>query len=161
MVEERMPRGDVNPGLDPPWFGRRAFNQWLRAQLNARKLTESKLAQKSGVDHSTISLLMREDREPSLRTTTLLARGLGMVQDVGSLDDAGLGRSGSPAAWVEYALRSDDLLSEAGVREIMDVYLAARLGRPQSVATPARVASKRSAPVSIVVEVPAARGRSG
>jgi transcriptional regulator with XRE-family HTH domain len=139
--------------------GRRAFDQWLRVQLKARNLTQRQLAQKSGVDHSTISRLMRGDRVPSLRTATLLVRGLGMAQDLDRLDD-NLGSGGSPAARVEYALRSDDLLSEAEVRKIMNVYLAARLRRPHSVATSAPVQTTTRTPVPIVVEVPGLRPRS-
>ena len=81
-----------------------------QVQLKARKLTQRQLAQKSGVDHSTISRLTRGDRAPSLRTATLLARGLGMAKGLAWLDDQSLGRTGAPAARVEYALRSDDLL---------------------------------------------------
>ena len=33
----------------------RAFNEWLRAQLKAKKMSQRQLAQQSGVDHSTIS----------------------------------------------------------------------------------------------------------
>jgi transcriptional regulator with XRE-family HTH domain len=138
----------------------RTFDQWLRVQLKARKLTQRQLAHKSGVDHSTISRLMRGDRVPSLRTATMLARSLAMAQDLDRLDDDGLDRSGSPAARVEYALRSDDLLSEPKVREIMNVYLAARLRQPRSVATLAPVGTSSRTPVPIVVEVPGARPRS-
>lgn len=140
--------------------GRRGFDQWLRVQLKARNLTQRQLAQKSGVDHSTISRLTRGDRVPSLRTATMLVRGLGMAQDLGRLDDDGLGRSGSPAARVEYALRSDDLLSEAEVRGIMNVYLAARLQRPRVDAAPAPMEFTISTPVPIVVGVPGTRPRS-
>jgi Helix-turn-helix. len=160
MVEEQTPRGDVDSEMGAARSGRRTFNQWLQVQLKARKLTQRQLAQKSGVDHSTISRLMRGDRVPSLHTATLLARGLGMLQDLGGLDDQSLGRSGSPAVRVEYALRSDDLLSEAEIRKIMNAYLAARLRRPRSVATPAPMESTRTAPGPIVVEVPGARPRS-
>jgi hypothetical protein len=97
---------------------------------------------------------------PSLRTATLLARGLDMAQDLGRLDDQRLGRTGSPTARVEYALRSDDLLSETEVREIMNVYVAARLRHPRSVATPAPMEAARSTPGPIVVEVHGARPRS-
>ena len=54
----------------------RAFNEWLRAQLKAKKMSQRQLAQQSGVDHSTISRLIRGDRMPSLGTATKLARGL-------------------------------------------------------------------------------------
>ena len=54
----------------------RAFNEWLRTQLKAKKMSQRQLAQQSGVDHSTISRLIRGDRMPSLGTATKLARGL-------------------------------------------------------------------------------------
>ena len=59
----------------------RAFNEWLRAQLKAKKMSQRQLAQQSGVDHSTISRLIRGDRTPSLGTATKLARGLREMRD--------------------------------------------------------------------------------
>ena len=59
----------------------RAFNEWLRAQLKAKKMSQRQLAQQSGVDHSTISRLIRGDRMPSLGTATKLARGLRELHD--------------------------------------------------------------------------------
>ncbi len=59
----------------------RAFNEWLRAQLNSKKMSQRQLAQQSGVDHSTISRLVRGDRTPSLGTATKLARGLRELRD--------------------------------------------------------------------------------
>lgn len=160
MTEELTTGGGVDSEMGPATSGRGAFNRWLQVQLKAKRMSQRQLAQKSGVDHSTISRLTREDREPSLHTATLLARGLGMSQDLGRLDDQSFGRSGSPAARVEYALRSDDLLSEAEVCEIMNAYLAARLRRPGSVATPAPVKTTSSTPAPIVIEVPGLRPRS-
>jgi transcriptional regulator with XRE-family HTH domain len=160
MVEEQTERGDVDSEIGPTRPLSRTFNQWLQTQLKARKLTQRQLAQKSGVDHSTISRLMRGDRVPSLQTATRLARGLGMPEDPGRLDHDSLGRSGSPAARVEYALRSDDLLSEAAVHEIMNVYRAARLRHPRKVALPAPVRSTSTTPVPIVIEVPGLRPHS-
>jgi len=77
----------------------RAFNEWLRAQLKAKKMSQRQLAQQSGVDHSTISRLIRGDRMPSLGTATKLARGMvtkyGMSDELGTMvyadDDAGFG----------------------------------------------------------------------
>lgn len=110
----------------------RAFNEWLRAQLKAKKMSQRQLAQQSGVDHSTISRLIRGDRMPSLGTATKLARGLRELRDD---SDApvylGLVSSGTqnPTARVEYALRADDLLTEPQVRQIMEYYLAVRMRR--------------------------------
>lgn len=140
--------------------GGRAFSQWLQVQLRARKLTQRQLAQKSGVDHSTISRLMRGDRVPSLLTATRLVNGLGLPQDLGRLDDQSLGRIRSPMARVEYALRSDDLLREAEVREIMNVYLAARLRHTHRVDTSSPAGTTNSTPPPIVIEVAGLRPRS-
>ena len=110
----------------------RAFNEWLRAQLKAKKMSQRQLAQQSGVDHSTISRLIRGDRMPSLGTATKLARGLRELRDdADTTQYLGLVASGStnPTARVEYALRADDLLSEPQVRQIMEYYLAVRMRR--------------------------------
>ena len=110
----------------------RAFNEWLRAQLKVKKMSQRQLAQQSGVDHSTISRLIRGDRMPSLGTATKLARGLRELRDESDTPQylrmvtAG---ATNPTTRVEYALRADDWLSEAQVRQIMEYYLAVRIGR--------------------------------
>src|SRR5262245_62724036 len=83
----------------------RAFNEWLRAQLKAKKMSQRQLAQQSGVDHSTISRLIRGDRMPSLGTATKLARGLRELRDDADTPQyLGLVASGNtnPTARVEY-----------------------------------------------------------
>ncbi len=110
----------------------RAFNEWLRAQLKAKKMSQRQLAQQSGVDHSTISRLIRGDRMPSLGTATKLARGLRELRDDADAPSAlGVVSVGpqNPTARVEYALRADEALSEPQVRQIMEYYLAVRLRR--------------------------------
>ena len=110
----------------------RAFNEWLRAQLKAKKMSQRQLAQQSGVDHSTISRLIRGDRMPSLGTATKLARGLRELRDDADTPQyLGLLAAGAanPTARVEYALRADELLTEAQVRQIMEYYLAVRMRR--------------------------------
>jgi transcriptional regulator with XRE-family HTH domain len=110
----------------------RAFNEWLRAQLKVKKMSQRQLAQQSGVDHSTISRLIRGDRMPSLGTATKLARGLRELRDDADtpqylrLVSAG---ATNPTTRVEYALRADEWLSEAQVRQVMEYYLAVRIGR--------------------------------
>jgi transcriptional regulator with XRE-family HTH domain len=110
----------------------RAFNEWLRAQLKAKKMSQRQLAQQSGVDHSTISRLIRGDRMPSLGTATKLARGLRELRDDADTP-AYLGlvstTTTNPTARVEYALRADELLSEPQVRQVMEYYLAVRMRR--------------------------------
>ena len=110
----------------------RAFNEWLRAQLKAKKMSQRQLALQSGVDHSTISRLIRGDRMPSLGTATKLARGLREIHDDAELPATlGVVNSGpsNPTARVEYSLRADEVLSEAQVRQIMEYYLAVRMRR--------------------------------
>jgi transcriptional regulator with XRE-family HTH domain len=110
----------------------RAFNEWLRAQLKAKKMSQRQLAQQSGVDHSTISRLIRGDRTPSLGTATKLARGLREIVDEADTPHYfGLMASATlnPNARVEYALRADDYLSEAQVRQVMEYYIAVRMRR--------------------------------
>src|SRR5258705_8161371 len=110
----------------------RAFNEWLRAQLKAKKMSQRQLGQQSGVDHSTISRLVGGARMPSHGTATKLARGL---RELGENDDGpqylGLIGGGvqNPTARVEYALRADEALSEAQVRQVMEYYLAVRMRR--------------------------------
>jgi transcriptional regulator with XRE-family HTH domain len=110
----------------------RAFNEWLRTQLKAKKMSQRQLAQQSGVDHSTISRLIRGDRTPSLGTATKLARGLREIHDEADTPQYfGLIASGTthPTARVEYALRADDYLAEPQVRQVMEYYLAVRMRR--------------------------------
>ncbi len=110
----------------------RAFNEWLKAQLKAKKMSQRQLAQQSGVDHSTISRLIHGDRMPSLGTATKLARGLREIRDDTDapqyLTTVASGTA-NPTARVEYALRADDVLSEPQVRQVMEYYLAVRMRR--------------------------------
>ena len=69
---------------------------------------------------------------PSLGTATKLARGLRELRDDSDTPQYfGLTSSPSthPTARVEYALRSDDLMSEPQVRQVMEYYLALRMRR--------------------------------
>lgn len=112
--------------------GGRPFNEWLRIQLRAKRMSQRQLAHRSGVDHSTISRLVRGDRTPSLETATKLARGLRELREdqeptqyLGALQPG----PSNPVARVEYSLRADEVLDEVDVRAIMETYLAARLRR--------------------------------
>ena len=112
--------------------GGRPFSEWLRAQLREKKMSQRHLAQQSGVDHSTISRLIRGDRTPSLETATKLARGLRELREeqeptqyLGMIQAS----HANPVARVEYALRADETLDEADVRRLMEEYLAVRVRR--------------------------------
>lgn len=153
----------------------RTFNEWLRAQLKAKKMSQRQLAQQSGVDHSTISRLIRGDRMPSLGTATKLARGLRELREEADAPQyLGLITTGpaNPTARVEYALRADEALGEPQVRQVMEYYLAVRmrrLGRPVppiEAARPTasgygRIASQVPAPVGGGQIAAAGNGRLG
>ena len=109
-----------------------SFNGWLRGQLKEKKMSQRQLALQSGVDHSTISRLIKGDRMPSLGTATKLARGLREIRDEtdGPAYFASVAaRQMLPTARVEYALRGDDLLNESDVRDLMQVYISTRSRR--------------------------------
>jgi transcriptional regulator with XRE-family HTH domain len=110
----------------------RSFNTWLRGQLKEKKMSQRQLALQSGVDHSTISRLIKGDRMPSLGTATKLARGLREIHDEseGPAYFASVSsRQILPTTRVEYALRGDDLLNETDVRELMQAYITLRTRR--------------------------------
>jgi transcriptional regulator with XRE-family HTH domain len=110
----------------------RSFNSWLRGQLKEKKMSQRQLALQSGVDHSTISRLIKGDRMPSLGTATKLARGLREIPDDGEGPAyfASMSRGQMlPTARVEYALRGDEALTEPDVRELMQAYLVLRSRR--------------------------------
>jgi transcriptional regulator with XRE-family HTH domain len=110
----------------------RSFNSWLRGQLKEKKMSQRQLALQSGVDHSTISRLIKGDRMPSLGTATKLARGLREIHDEadGPAYFASLAqRHVLPTTRVEYALRGDEALTEADVRDLMQAYVTVRSRR--------------------------------
>ena len=113
----------------------RSFNSWLRAQLKEKNMSQRQLALQSGVDHSTISRLIKGDRMPSLGTATKLARGLREISDEadGPAYFASVNsRAVLPTTRVEYALRGDDVLTEADVRELMQAYIGVRSRRARA-----------------------------
>lgn len=111
------------------WAGSFVFNVWLRRQLRERRMTQRQLAAKSGVNHSTISRLLREERTPNLETATKLARAVKQVgadDDVVRYFDALSTATISPMQRVEAALRGDDELDDEDVHRLMDAYLDVR-----------------------------------
>ncbi len=95
-------------------------------------MSQRQLALQSGVDHSTISRLIKGERMPSLGIATRLARGLREIHDEadGATYFATLNnRQMLPTSRVEYALRGDEALTEPDVRELMHSYLSIRARR--------------------------------
>jgi transcriptional regulator with XRE-family HTH domain len=93
--------------------------------MKARKMTQRQLAALSGVDHSTISRLVRGERAPTLATANLLRRAL-----AGALPGSA-SPSAEPTTLVLKALQSDNLLGATDVKTVMDVYLAIRERRKE------------------------------
>lgn len=127
MIEQHATPGVADVSAGSPGSAGTSFNRWLEVQLKAKRLTQRQLAHKSGVNHSTISRLMRGGRTPSLRTAALLARGLGLTDGLDWLEPRSHDGTAFAPARVEHALRLDQVLNEAQVWEIMRVYLTTRL----------------------------------
>jgi len=111
------------------WAGAVVFNLWLRRQLRERRMSQRQLSAFSGVHHSTISRLIREQRSPTLAVATRLARALRKANgdDDASTYFARLSEETIfPTARVEMALRGDDELDDDDVRTLMETYLVAR-----------------------------------
>ena len=115
----------------------KTFNAWLRRQLKEKRMSQRQLALQSGVDHSTISRLIKGERTPSLGTATKLARGLREItheEESPIYFDSVANRHVLPTVRVEYALRGDDLLTEMDVRQLMQVYIQVRTRRQRGMA---------------------------
>jgi hypothetical protein len=70
--------GSRQPLVVPsPWLDG-SFAAWLRERMTERGMTQRMLAMRSGVDHSTISRLLCEDRQPQLLTALALLSVLGV-----------------------------------------------------------------------------------
>lgn len=142
------------------WAGSIVFNLWLRRQLRERQMSQRQLAALSGVDHSTISRLLREDRRPSLTTATKLVRALKHVRPDEAEPEAAQyfertpEESIFPARRVELALRADEQLDDDQVRRLMMIYLEAR--RRHEPAARSRAAPARSAALPTAVPARAA-----
>lgn len=92
-------------------------------------MSQRQLALQSGVNHSTISRLIKGDRMPSLGTATKLARVLRSSEDEGdgpAYFESLNSRPVLPTTRVEHALRGDESLTEADVHDLMQAYISRR-----------------------------------
>jgi transcriptional regulator with XRE-family HTH domain len=114
-------------------LGLAAAGPWLRAELRRRRISQRLLAQRSGIDHSTISRIISGSRSPTLDTLASLAKGLRIVDaDVASLlelltlsvaeDETSADQI---ARAIENAVRADPVLSEQDVNALLEQYRAA------------------------------------
>jgi hypothetical protein len=49
-----------------------SIQMWLRSRMAARNMTQRMLGMRSGVEHSTISRILRDERQPSHETVAAL-----------------------------------------------------------------------------------------
>ena len=66
----------MTPHHLPPLVADGEFARWLRENMAERRMTIRMLALRAGVDHSTISRIMNEARDPRLSTALALLRVL-------------------------------------------------------------------------------------
>lgn len=134
------------------WAGALVFNLWLRRQLRERRMSQRQLAALSGVDHSTISRLLLQDRRPSLATATKLVGALRHAQgeqaeaDTADFFERFPEDTVFPARRVELALRADELLDDETVGRLMSIYLDARRRRQAKVAGNGHASTDRASP---------------
>jgi transcriptional regulator with XRE-family HTH domain len=136
-VTNRNPVASVSVALEfgragGGWAGGIVFNLWLRRQLRERRMSQRQLAAMSGVDHSTISRLLRQDRQPSLTTATKLVKALRSVRleeaepETAEYFERAPEETIFPARRVEMALRADEQLDDDQISRLMTMYLNAR-----------------------------------
>ena len=120
------------------------FRDWLTLQLRARRMSLRQLANRSGVNVSTVSRIVRGERRPTLHTAVRLARVVRESADessatrfFGSLTAESL----DPVREVERALRADGQLDDEDVRRVMQAYLEARRTTPRGERRRRRAAS--------------------
>jgi transcriptional regulator with XRE-family HTH domain len=104
------------------------FRDWLRMRLRARGMSIRLLAQRSGTSASTVSRVVRGERQASLRTAIRLMRVLREAEDgdPSATDVWPEAQQSHPIGEVERALRADERLTPANVRRIMLFYHALR-----------------------------------
>lgn len=99
------------------------FSDWLETQLRARRMSLRQLADRSGVNVSTVSRILHGKRRPSLRTALRISHALEPARLPGSELSTTLGRGDlNTVATVERALRADPELTDAAVHRLMILY---------------------------------------
>jgi len=115
---------------------------WLHDGMHTRRLTQRGLARVAGIDHSTISRLLRGDRSAKHRTVVALRVVLG-PEPTAPRDSRP-----DPAEMLQRALRSDPRLTDEQIRRIIEFYWRERGVNDR---TPTPSPSPRLAPVTPTV----------
>ena len=98
------------------------FGEHLRRELRARNWTIRYFALRSGVDHSTISRLMKGQREPTLATAIRLDAALHGPSPSADPGIPGRGASFDPLDRIGAALSEDPVLDRRSVDEVLRYY---------------------------------------
>ena len=118
------------------------FGDYLKHELHARHWSVRYLAFRSGINHSTISRLIRGQRTPRLETVQRLHQALTPVLPIPRLT----ARASNPDdvfQRVADALALDPLLSPAALRQLMRYYEHLRQPRPNPAAQTSPIPSVR------------------
>ena len=103
------------------------FRGWLATEMRSRRMSVRMLAQRSGLNASTISRILNGERRPSLATAMTIARAVDADRLLSAaLESASLGARTDPATQIERALRANGDLTDAQVQRLMSLYLAMR-----------------------------------
>lgn len=104
------------------------FRKWLGRELRSRRMSRRQLGERSGVNASTISRILRGGRRPKLRTAVAIIRAInGATDEASATHYIGAFRDEhDPVAAVERSLRADPAIDEGGITRIMQLYLSTR-----------------------------------
>jgi transcriptional regulator with XRE-family HTH domain len=113
----------------------RDFGVWLRAEIDARGMTQRQLGKSAGLHHSTISRLLRGERGPTFATVLQLEAAL----DRGVPLLAQVAQSAMHPASLCAMLRNDGYLTDDQIAEVVALYARLVAARASSAASrPAR-----------------------
>jgi transcriptional regulator with XRE-family HTH domain len=103
------------------------FGAWMRTRLKSRALSQRQLAARTGVHHSTISRLLRGERQASLRTVLLIQAALAHDEE----DRHVKGPDPLHPVALFTMLRNDGLLGEDEIAAVVKLYARLLADKPR------------------------------
>lgn len=128
-----------------------AFSSWLAEQLRSMGMTRRSLARRSGLNPSTISRLLRDERRPTIETAERIVAALGSPNAYRGPD-----RRIDIVGRVRHELCADPTLRPRDVDRVMARYLVQREGTSTQTGRPRGRRPDRRASVP-VADQPASR----
>ena len=96
------------------------FREWLAERARIRSLSHAQLAMRCGIDRSTVSRIMKGNRQPTLDTAIRLLR---VLEDRNTPPTfASVARAADPTFRLGRVLHDDPLLSAAQCAELLQRY---------------------------------------